>query len=88
LSLASKTSFTELYGKPSPAPTLTCSPCCAILACSKVGPWDQNYVIQMNAWITNFLLLVISSHISRAGAREIRQWAWPRFVSVVYGVKG
>ncbi len=40
LPLASKTSFTERYAKPLRAPTLTCLPCCAILACSKVGTWD------------------------------------------------
>ncbi len=40
LRLASKTSFSELYGEPSQAPTLLCLPCCAILACSKVGIWD------------------------------------------------
>jgi hypothetical protein len=37
LPLASKTSFTEWFAKPSRAPTLICLPCCAILACSKVG---------------------------------------------------
>jgi hypothetical protein len=37
LPLASKTSFTELYAKPLRAPTLIRLPCCAILACSKVG---------------------------------------------------
>jgi hypothetical protein len=37
LLLASKTSFAEMYAKPSRAPTLICLPCCAILACSKVG---------------------------------------------------
>ncbi len=37
LTLASETSFTEWYAKPSRAPTLICLPCCAILACSKVG---------------------------------------------------
>ncbi len=40
LPLASKTSFTEWYAKPSQAPTLICLPCFAILACSKVGTWD------------------------------------------------
>jgi hypothetical protein len=40
LPLASKTSFTEWYGKPSQAPPLICLTCCAILACSKVGTWD------------------------------------------------
>jgi hypothetical protein len=35
--LASKTSFTEWYAKPSRAQTLICLPCCAILACNKVG---------------------------------------------------
>ncbi len=40
LPLASKTSSTELHGKPSQAPTLPCLPCCVILACCKVGIWD------------------------------------------------
>jgi hypothetical protein len=40
LPLASKNSFTKWYAKPSRAPTLICLPCCAILACSKVGTWD------------------------------------------------
>jgi hypothetical protein len=40
LPLASKTNFAELYAKPSRAPTLIFLPCCAILACSKVGTWD------------------------------------------------
>jgi hypothetical protein len=40
LPLASKTSFTEWYAKPSRAPTHICLPCCAILACSKVGTGD------------------------------------------------
>ncbi len=37
LPLASKTSFTEWHAKLSRAPTLICLPCCAILACRKVG---------------------------------------------------
>jgi hypothetical protein len=37
LPLASETSFTEWYAKPSRAPTLICLHCCAILACSKAG---------------------------------------------------
>ncbi len=38
----------------------------------------------MNPGITNFLLLVISSHRSRAvGALKARQWGCPRFPSVV-----
>jgi hypothetical protein len=60
---------------------------CAILACSKVGTWDQSFVNQMNPWITNFLLLVISSHKSRVGAREARQWACSRSMSVVTGTQ-
>ncbi len=66
-------SFTELYiGKPV-CKHLLWLPCCAIVACSKVGNSDLNSVIQMNPWITNFLLLVISSHKSRVVARKIRQ---------------
>jgi hypothetical protein len=42
----------------------------------------------MNPWITNFLLLVISIHKSRVGARKARQWACPRFISVVCGGPG
>ncbi len=41
LPLTSETSFTELYAKPSRAPTLICLPCCAILACSKVETWSK-----------------------------------------------
>ncbi len=38
----------------------------------------------MNTQITDFLLLVTSSHKSRVGVREaIRQWACPGFISVV-----
>jgi hypothetical protein len=61
-------------------------PCCAILACSKVGTWDENFVIQMNPWITNFLLLAIFSRKSRFGAREARQWTCPGFTSVVCAI--
>ncbi len=39
----------------------------------------------MNPWITNFLLLVFSSHESRVGARKARQRTCPRFISVVCG---
>ncbi len=85
LPLASKTSFTVLYSKPSRAPTLICLPCCAILACSKVESWDYKFIIQMNLWITNFLLLVLSSHKSSVGAREAWQWACPTSISVVCG---
>jgi hypothetical protein len=56
------------------------------LACSKVGTWDNNFAIQMNPWITNFLLLVISSHKSRVGACKARQWACPIFTSVLCGM--
>ncbi len=54
--------------QPSQAPTLICLLCCAILACSRSETWDYNYVIQMNPWITPFLLLEISSHKSKVGA--------------------
>jgi hypothetical protein len=37
----------------------------------------------MSPWITNFLLLVISSHKLKVCARKARQWACPRLVSVV-----
>ncbi len=37
----------------------------------------------MSPWIINFLLLVISCHQSRVGARKARQLACPRFMSVV-----
>jgi hypothetical protein len=37
----------------------------------------------MNPGITNFLLLVISSHRSRIGALKARQWGCPRFPSAV-----
>ncbi len=37
----------------------------------------------MNPWITNSLLLLISSHKLRVVAREARQWARLRFISVV-----
>jgi hypothetical protein len=40
----------------------------------------------MNPWISNFLLLAISGHISRVGALKARQWACPRFISVVCGL--
>jgi hypothetical protein len=72
-----------LYAKPSRAPTLICSPCCAIFAWNEVGIWDSNFVFQMDPRITNFLLLVISSQKSRFGAHEARQWPCPRFVRVV-----
>ncbi len=63
--LANKISFNEWHVKHSRAPsTLICLPCYAIFACSKVGTWDENFAIQMNPWIRNFLLLVISSHKS------------------------
>jgi hypothetical protein len=39
----------------------------------------------MNLRITNFLFSVISSQKSRVGAREARQWACVRFISVVWG---
>jgi hypothetical protein len=39
----------------------------------------------MNPWITDFLLVVISSHKSRVGARIARPWASPRFLSVFAG---
>ncbi len=37
----------------------------------------------MNPWITDFLLLVISSQKARVGACEARQWTCPRFTSVL-----
>jgi hypothetical protein len=37
-----------------------------------------------NSFITNVLLMVTSSHKSRVGARETRQWACPRFIRVVW----
>jgi hypothetical protein len=40
----------------------------------------------MNPWITNFPLLVISRHKSRVRARVARQWACPRFISVVCAI--
>ncbi len=61
LPLASKTSFTDCYAEPSRALTFI-GLLCAILACSKVGTWDKNLVIEMNSWITNFLLSLIFSH--------------------------
>ncbi len=71
LPLASKTSFTALHGKPSRTPTLPCLPCCAILACIKIGSWDYNPVIQMHSWIANFILLVsFSEKKSRVGVRK------------------
>jgi hypothetical protein len=81
LPLASKTSFTEWCAKPSQASTLICWACCVILACSEVGTWNKNFVIddETNAWITNFLPLVISSHKSRVGARKARECAFSRF---------
>ncbi len=83
--LASKTSLTESYEKPSRAQTRICSPCCAIFACSRLGTWDLNFVIQMSPWITNLLLLVNSSQKARVGAQKARQWVCPRFISVVCG---
>jgi hypothetical protein len=82
---ASWISFTKLYEKPSQAPTSICLARCAILASSTVGSWDWNFVIQTNPWITNFLLLAISSHRSRSGTHEARQWDCSRFISVVRG---
>ncbi len=75
LPLASKTSFSESwidewYAKASPAPILTFLSCCVILAWSNVRLWDWNFVMQNNPWITNFLLLVISSHKSKVCVRE------------------
>jgi hypothetical protein len=69
------------------APTLICSPCSAILAWSEVGisNYRYNLVIRRIPVYPNFLLLVISSHGSRVGAREARQWACLRFISVVCG---
>jgi hypothetical protein len=45
-------------------------------------------VIQIDPWITNFLLLVMSSHKSRFGVREAGQWDCPRFTYVVRTVQG
>jgi hypothetical protein len=42
-----------------------------------------NFVIEMDPWIRNFLLLVISTHNSGVGVRKARQWACPRFMSHV-----
>ncbi len=83
--LALKPIFTEWYAKPPRATTLICLPCCAPLACSKVRIWDKNVVIQMNLWIKSFLLLFISRHKSRIGAREERQWVSPGLESRVRG---
>ncbi len=41
----------------------------------------------MNPWITDFLLLAISCHKSRVGARKARQCAFLRFISVVWAVE-
>ncbi len=85
VTLASKTSSTEWYGKTFQAPTFNCLPCCAILTSSKIGTWDENCVIQINPWFTNFLILMISiaTNEELALARQARQWTCPRFISVV-----
>jgi hypothetical protein len=68
---ASNTRFSGWCTKPSRAPTLNRLPCsCVILACSKVGAWDWNFVSQMSPWISSFLLLVNSSHNSILVAPE------------------
>ncbi len=82
VTVSHKTSFNEWYAEPSRAPTFIWLPCCAILACSEVRTWDENFVIQMKPWISNFLFWVISSRKSSVGTREARQWACPRFISV------
>jgi hypothetical protein len=72
-----------LHGKPLQPPTFISLPCCAILACSKVENSNENFVIQMNPWC--FLLLVISGYNeARVIAQKERQWASPRFISVVW----
>ncbi len=76
--LASTTSFTERYAKPSRAITLTSVPCWAMLACSEVKTWDQTSL--------NSGKSLVLSHKSRCGAREGRQWACPKFISVVCGI--
>ncbi len=84
LPLASKTTFTDLYGKPSRAPTLPLIDwlCRFNLQC-KVRIWYYNFAVQMNPWIPNFLLIEISSQKSRVGACKVRTRARPRFLSVV-----
>ncbi len=87
LPLASTTSFTECYEKPSRAPTLTCLSCCAIPSCSEVGTSNQNFVSE-ESLDYKLNILAISGHKSRVGARKARQWACPRlsrFTSVVCG---
>jgi hypothetical protein len=41
----------------------------------------------MNPWIENFLLSVTPSGKTRVGARKVRQWACPRFTSILWGPK-
>ncbi len=83
LQLASKTSFTEWYAKPSRAPTLICLPCCAILACSKARNWDR---ILYFRWIpklrTSYFWWFLVTNQESVLAKAI-QWVCPRFISVV-----
>ncbi len=63
---------------------LICLPFCAILdwVWRYIGSSNLNFVIQMKTWVTHFLILVISSLISRVG--DAKQDSWPVLDSYLY----
>jgi hypothetical protein len=75
LQLASKTSFTNWYAKFFASANFHQFALCFFFffACRKVETfelWRLNFLIQMSPWLINFLLLKLSSHISKACVRQ------------------